>query len=469
MARDPQIDPWKRYHGEDYRRSSRVKCSVSILVHGQNDQGEKFVEKTHSTDLNLHGCGFLSRHTCLPGSYVTLRFASGRQGGRDQVVRAQVKRSDVEPNAPRLSRVGVELAIAGNIWSYSPAPLDWRHILGPTPVPEATGTPVLITRERPVASAQLPTVADNEPIEIQLDLSPVVAPSTSTEPLPNFSEQQQSNAAIIDAIAKERSPALARAVELQAGAAMRQLRETASQRQSQAADAIPQDLDKLLNERLANIRAHWDVQLDGYLLRMEEGVQRMEHHASLAEQRLAAAQDLVDKTLLNFSHQLEEQVGYAVKRAAQLITQKAALSVDQQLVRLTEDAHFVAREINFMVAADSAAARTEMEKALQSVLQDLRTQSEAQAKFLAADTKQKVSSVLASLGADHLALCETQKKSMSTELVQAGTKVATEFRHDLKAFFYSCLVAAAGAVEEHSKTTLDGLSSDPEKPPLPKS
>jgi hypothetical protein len=468
MARDPQIDPWKRYQGEDYRRSSRVKCTISILVYGQNDQGEKFVEKTHSTDLNLHGCGFLSRHTCLPGSYVTLRFGSERHGGKDKVVRALVKRSDVEPNASRLSRVGVELGIPGNIWSYSPVPLDWRRLLGPAPVQETTGTPVLVTRERPVPSGHLPppplTIADNQPIEIQLDFSPASAPGT----LPNVRELPQSNAAVIHEIEKEPGPALDRAVDLQAGAAMRQLRETAPERQSPAADAIPQDLDKLINERLTDVRAHWDLQLDGYLLRMEECVQRTERHASDAERRLTAAQDLVDKTLRNFSHQLEEQVGYAVQRAAELLTQKAALCIDHQLVRLTEDAHFVAREINSMVETDSAAARTEMEKALQSVLEDLRTQSEAQAKFLAADTKQRVSTVLASLEADYLAFCETQKKSLSSDLVQAGTKVATEFRHGLKAFFYSSLVAAVGAVEEHSQTTLGGLSSDREKPPLPK-
>jgi PilZ domain len=468
MAREPQIGAWKRYHGEDYRRSSRVKCDVAILVYGQDQQGEKFVEKTRATDLSLHGCGFLSRHNCLPGSYVTVRFGSERRGGKDKVVRAQVRRSDAEPNAPRLSRVGVELGIPGNVWSYAPVPHDWRRVLGPTPAPEAPGSPVLVAREAPVPNPQLPPppriIADNEPIEIDLS-----APSTAPEPLPRSSDPQI-GAAVSASIARELDPALAQALstlDLQARASMRLLRETAGERQSPAADAIPHGLDRLLDERLANIRAHWDVQLDGYLLRMEECAQRMERHASVAERRLMAAQDLVDKILDDFSGQLEEQVAEAVQRAAKLVAQKAALSVDHQLSRLTEDAHFVSREINSMVEADAAAARTAMEKALQSVLEDLRTQSEAQAKYLAADTKQKLSSVLASLEAEYLAFCETQKKSLSSELLQSGTKVATEFRHGLKAFFYSSLVAAVAAVEEHSQTTLDGLSCDREKPPLP--
>jgi hypothetical protein len=468
MAREPQIGAWKRYHGEDYRRSSRVKCDVAILVYGQDHQGEKFVEKTHATDLSLHGCGFLSRHHCLPGSYVTLRFGNERRGGKDKVVRAQVKRSDVEPNAPRVTRVGVELGIPGNVWSYSPVPYDWRQLLGPTPAPEAPGAPVLVAREAPVPNPQLPPppriIADNEPIEIDLS-----APSIAREAPPLLSDPQI-GAVVSASIARELEPALAQALstlDLQARASMRQLRETACERQSAAADVIPRGLDRLLDERLADMRAHWDVQLDGYLLRMEECALRMERHASVAERRLTAAQDLVDKTLGNFSRQLEEQVAGAVQRATELVAQKAALSVDQQLSRLTEDAHFVSREINSIVEADAAAARTAMEKAVQSVLEDLRTQSEAQAKYLVADTKQKLSSVLTSLEADYLAFCETQKKSLSSELLHSGTKVATEFRHGLKAFFYSSLVAAVAAVEEHSQTTLDGLSGDREKLPLP--
>lgn len=471
MAQDPLIDPWKRYGGQDLRRSSRVKCHVALLVYGQNTQGEKFVEKTQVTDLNLHGCGFLSRHTCLPGSYVTLRFGGERYDGRDKVVRAQVKRADLQPNSRRMSRVGVELGIPGNVWSYSPVPLDWRRLLNPSPAPEHS-SPMLVPAVKPALSSPVPDpppLAADTSLQIHLDLGPAIS-SSAPDP-PQKISQERIDAAVVAAIEKHLDPAIARALstlELQTRASMRQLRETTSPRHAPVSEPPRQDLDTLLNNRLAHIRAHWDTQLDGYLVRMEECVQRMECHASIAEERLASTRDLVDKTLLVFSQQLEEQVRYAVNRAAQLIGQKAALSIDHQLVRLTEDAHFVAREINSMVEADSAAARAEMHSALHSVLEELRTQSEMHAKHLAADTRQKVSAALAVLDAEHQAVCETRRKTIHTEILQTGAKITTEFRHSLKAFFYSCLVAAVGAVEEHSKTTLDGFADNPDNPPLPK-
>jgi hypothetical protein len=40
-----------------------------------------------------------------------------------------------------------------------------------------------------------------------------------------------------------------------------------------------------------------------------------------------------------------------------------------------------------------------------------------------------------------------------------------EFRSSIKAFLYSCLVAAVGAVDQHAQTTLAGLATDPGSSP----
>ena len=478
-AKDPLFDPWKRYGGDDLRRSSRVKGDLLLLVYGQDSQGEKFVEKTHVVDLNLHGCGFLSRHSCKPGSYVTLRFGGERYDGKDKVVRAQVKRCELEPGFRKMSRVGVELGIPGNVWSHSPVPLDWRRHLAAAPVLESAPSPVFVSPERPELDITppppplLPSLPDHEPVEIRLELTPTVVPEPPEPVLLPKVSQEQIDAAVSAAIDQQMDAALARALstlELQTRASMRQLRESVAQRQPGRSDLVDRDLEALLNDRLVDIRAHWDHQLDGYLLRMEECAKRIERDADAAEARLTATREIIDKTLLSFSQQLQEQVNYAVKHATQAIGQRAALSIDHQLVRLTEDAHFVAREINSTVEADAAAARVEMRNALHSILEELRAQSEAHARFLAADTKHRVASTLAALDAEHQAIVDARRKSMDDEMLQAGAKVTNEFRHGLKAFFYSCLVAAVGAVEEHSKSTLDGLALDSDlKPPLPES
>jgi hypothetical protein len=317
-------------------------------------------------------------------------------------------------------------------------------------------------------SSLVDPLPDHEPVEIQLDLTPA-APAAADVP-PQESVSDPTDAAILAAIEKRLEPALARAIstlDLQARASMRQMRETALQRQSGTANPLRPEFDVLLDERLADVRAQWDVQLDGYLFRMEERVQRMEHHAAQAEQKLAAAQKLMEKALLGFSRQLEEQVNSAIKRATQIIAQQAALSVDHELLRLTENANFVARDVSATIEADYAKARAEMDKTLHSLLDELGARSKEQARLLAADARQRVASTLAALEAEHLNLCRGQMKSFEQEIIQAGLKGTAEFRQGLRSFFYSCLVGAVSAVEEHSKTTLDGLSAEPD--PLPRS
>ena len=460
------MDPWKRYSGEDYRRSSRVKCQVPLLVYGQDFQGEKFVEKTHAIDVNLHGCGFISRHNCLLGSFVTLRFGGEHYSGKDKVVRAQVKRSELQPNSRKLYCVGVELGMPGNVWSYSPVPPDWRRLLSATPAVEPSAAPALLTPDPPaiaLASPMAAELAGDVPVEIHLDFTPggpAILPTVEMSPA--AINQEQIESAVTAAISKQMESAITRALstlDLQTRASLRQIREN-THKHVASEHSIGGDLEALLNDRLTDLRAHWDHQLDGYLICMEECVKRMERQAAMAEERLNAAREAIDKTTVKFSQQLDEQVTYAVHRAAQAFAERAASSVDHQLVRLTEDAHFVAREIHSTVGADSAAAQAEMRKASQSMLEELRTESEAYARLLAADTKQKLTSTLAALEAEHHSRCEARRKTIDEEFVRAGANISEEFRHSFKAFFYSCIVAAVGAVEQHAKTTLDDVAPD---------
>jgi len=43
---------------------------------------------------------------------------------------------------------------------------------------------------------------------------------------------------------------------------------------------------------------------------------------------------------------------------------------------------------------------------------------------------------------------------------RSAQRSTEQFRKGMKAFLYSCLVAAVSAVDEHSKSTLDGLIKD---------
>jgi hypothetical protein len=50
---------------------------------------------------------------------------------------------------------------------------------------------------------------------------------------------------------------------------------------------------------------------------------------------------------------------------------------------------------------------------------------------------------------------------VETDVARAAEQSTAEFRSGIKAFLYSCLVAAVSAVDEHAQTTLGGLAKNP--------
>ena len=49
---------------------------------------------------------------------------------------------------------------------------------------------------------------------------------------------------------------------------------------------------------------------------------------------------------------------------------------------------------------------------------------------------------------------------MESDVARAAEQSAEQFRTGIKAFLYSCLVAAVSAVDEHSQSTLESLLKD---------
>lgn len=461
MGKASLTDAWKRYSGQDYRRSSRVEWNLPLLVYGQDKNGENFVEKTTAIDLNLHGCGFPSRHDCLPGCYVTLRFGGKSLTREHKIIRAQVKRSQVPANSQNLYRIGVELDIPGNVWCVSPLPLDWRRFLGAKSPAELTIAPAFraassLTFELP-ANSQPDISSPPAPFSIQTSLAAI----RTAQAKPRDSEQHSlgPTPAVFPQPSSESLPApLAQWVEDEVRAALARHLEPALAR----ALFSLEEQTRAGTQQLQDAVVH---QQDG--TRIEAIVQRFEQLAASAQQNLAAAKEMVERATQGSAQRLEEQVSLAVERATLLIDEQSARSTNRHLVRLSEDAHAVAREANSIIDANSAAVRAEMQAALRLILDEFRRQAEIHAVMISADTTQKVTSALTALDAEHRALHEARRKSVESEVNQVGANVTQEFRQSLKTFFYSCLVAAVGAVEEHSKITLDGLSPDSKKWSLP--
>src|SRR2546427_12992188 len=166
-------------------------------------------------------------------------------------------------------------------------------------------------------------------------------------------------------------------------------------------------------------------------------------------------------TTLFRSARLDESVA----RAADEFDAAAARVSDRQLVRLMEDAQMTTRELSSQLEARAAEARSHLLGGANDTLDEFRQQLNVHAELAISEVNQRATSSLASLDAENRTACEARRRSLEQDVARAAEQSTDQFRTAIKAFLYSCLVAAVSAVDEHAKSTLDGLVTAPGKAP----
>lgn len=125
-----------------------------------------------------------------------------------------------------------------------------------------------------------------------------------------------------------------------------------------------------------------------------------------------------------------------------------------------EEQQRVAREASLEIEAGAAEARALLQKAANVTLDEFRRQVRVQIDLTISDATQRMTSSLASLDAENRAACDTRRRVLESDVARAAEQSTQEFRSGIKAFLYSCLVAAVSAVDEHAQTTLNGLGKN---------
>jgi hypothetical protein len=237
--------------------------------------------------------------------------------------------------------------------------------------------------------------------------------------------------------------------------------------------AVPQErLDSLLNSsraqilsdpewRLGEIFGH-DEQLVGQARnRADELAQQVERPSTETRDYLAEIRSLIDRASRELRPQnlsaIEQSVGHATKE----FETAAARVSDRQLVRLMEQKQAVSQEVSLELEARACEAHALLQKAATSTLEEFRRRVEVHIDLILADAIERATYSLASLDAESRAAIETRRRALEADVAHAGEQSTMEFRSGIKAFLYSCLVAAVSAVDQHSQTTLAGLSTDP--------
>jgi hypothetical protein len=488
--------------GLEGRRSTRIDRTVPLVVLGQTKTGLSFQEKTSTVSFNLHGCRYPSRHEYPIGSSVGLRVLQPDGETISPVIRAFVK-SVHPPASPReLFQVGVELESPSNIWNLSPAPSDWNRLLGVSTSPAGMATavaPALEPAEPPPAPAAFspspaPSVSGangaSETRTSQVTEFPSPSPAAAgTQPAKESTPSKPERVAItIDqlvaamqgklqaAAEKVVQNALAEHLDEAIDAALARVEGVRERNLQQLGEFSEQRLESLmlssreeilghLESRLGEVQSRWEEQHNAFRTQSEEIVQRLEKLAADTQRNLAETQKFVDKTTGEIVPQTRGRLDESLGQATEQFETAADRISDRQLVRVMESTRMVTREAAAQLDARVAESRSLMHTAAASTLEEFRRQAEVQVDLAITETTDRVRSALNALDAENRSACENRRRTMIDEVTRTTEQSTEQFRSGIKAFLYSCLVAAVGAVDEHAKTTLEGLVKDPNSSP----
>jgi hypothetical protein len=247
-------------------------------------------------------------------------------------------------------------------------------------------------------------------------------------------------------------------------AEVRSLVSSAGVPQDQLSSALKSSHEQILNHlewRLGEVSSHYEQLLGQTNNRANELSHHLEKLAADARNQLAEARSIAERAPRGLSPQdlasIEESVGHATRE----FETAAARVSDRHLIRLMEQKQVVSQEASLELEARASEARSLLQKASNSTLEDFRRRVDSQITQFLAEATERVSSSISSLDAESRAAVESRRRSLEADVARAAEQSTAEFRSGIKAFLYSCLVAAVGAVDQHAQTTLAGLASDP--------
>ncbi len=478
--------------GLEGRRSTRVDRNIPLVVLGQTRTGLSFQEKTSTVSFNLHGCRYPSRHEYPIGSSVGLRVLQPDGETISPVIRAFVK-SVHPPASPReLFQVGVELESPANIWNVSPPPSDWNRLLGGGTSSAGMATavaPALEPAEPPPAADSFPSgpaPSNSEPRTSQVTEFPSPSPAAAAaQPAKESSPSKPERVAITidqlvaamqgklqtaaekvvqNALAEHLDEAIDAALARVEGVRERnlqQLGEFSEQRMESLIRSSREEILGHLESRLGEVQSRWDEQHNAFRAQAEEIVQRLEKLAADSQRNLADTEKFIVKATREIEPQTRGRLDESLGQATEHFEAAADRISDRQLVRVMEGTRMVTREAAAQLDARVAESRALLHSASGATLEEFRRQAEVQVDLAISETTERVRSALSALDAENRLACENRRRTMIDEVTRTTEQSTEQFRSGIKAFLYSCLVAAVGAVDEHAKTTLDGMVKEP--------
>lgn len=473
-----------RFSGIEARRSTRIERTVPMIIVGQTKLGLSFEERTTAVSLNLHGCRYPSRHDYSVGSWVGLQVIEPHGENPAPVMRAQV-RSIHPPMSPReMYQIGVELESPSNVWGVPAPPDDWQRFMNglgvklqaasaTAPAREPSAAPASdASKVQPPAGPEYrstgvtafptppPAVHKTEGAQPAARPERVVITSDQLVAAVHGKLQQAAEKAVHSAINSHLMDAVRQAltkIDDVCRSSVNQMEQYSAQHLEAMMQSAREEVLIRMDARLADDRRHWDEQQAEYRQRAEAIAQHLEVLAATTQQNLTDSQKFFERIGGEVEPTIRGRLDESIARATEEFDSAATRVSDRQLVRIMEDKQMVTREAAAQLEACGADARAQLQSAAASVMEEFKRQMDVQMDLSISDATQRMMSSLDALDAENRAACEARRRSIVTDVANATQQSTEEFRTGMKAFLYSCLVAAVGAVDQHAQTTLDGM------------
>ena len=435
------------------------------------------MERTASITLSKHGCRYPSRHDYGVGTSVTLQLMGSITGDeKPQTVRATVRSIHPPASLRELQQVGVELETPANVWGIAPAPADWTCATGSN-----LSTPQLpaVVASSPEAGANLAgpgKVVQQKPAPKIQKVAGFPPPSPAQRSAPQVPGAAQVKRVVVtpdgliaalqgkfqEEAEKAVQAALAKQMNDRVQDTLRSIDEARQLSVREVLELIPAQIEavklSLQEESAAQLAAQSRAEIEAYRGRAEEIAQRLEVQAGELRRELAnATQQNLEKMTREIEAHISSRLTEAVRQATADFESAIAAVVDRGYEQLRDNMQMATEEALLNLNAHSSELQALSENAVNSGLEEFRRQTERHAQMAVAETQERAVSALASLDAESRAACDARRRALEADVSHSGELAIEEFRKGMKAFLYSCLVAAVGAVDEYSKTTLKEL------------
>jgi len=233
-----------------------------------------------------------------------------------------------------------------------------------------------------------------------------------------------------------------------------------------ALNSVREQLMNHIEWRLGEVSGQFEQQNDAMRQRSEELSQRFDAVAADLRGRLEEDQAKTESLVHDLQPQDAVAIEQSIDRASKDFEASAARISDRQLVRLMQQKQALSAEASLELEARASETRALLQKAANSMLDDFGRRFESHIDLVIAEANERVASSLASLDAESRAACEVRRRDMELHIARAAEQSTAEFRSGIKAFLYSCLVAAVSGVDEHAQSTLATLAKDAVPPTL---